>query len=324
MTHLEAAKGRRPRTLETYRLALVRLQEFLAGTPLVAATPAELEAFAGIWLHKRGVVARSRKPYVSAVRGFYAWLQRRGHVRGNTAAELPHPKTGRPLPAALSLANAERLMWGPDLGTFAGLRDAAMLALLMGCGMRVSGLVALNEGDLRTLELGGKPRMVIRLTEKGERQRDLPLPREAEMLLRVYLDHEELQRFDRDVVDGKGRPDKVLFVNTRNTRVRPDQYRGEAVRMARFSVWRLVQRYGKRLGIPERELHPHAFRHLVGVQLAEGEEDLLVRQELLGHSDPKSTSIYTSMAMARKARVLDRSGPLAQMKTPVSELLKRL
>jgi site-specific recombinase XerD len=144
------------------------------------------------------------------------------------------------------------------------------------------------------------------------------------MLLRVYLDHEGLRAFDRDVVDGKGRADKVLFVNTNNHSVPPDQYRGEAVRMRRHNVWRMVQRYGRRVDIPERELHPHAFRHLVGVQLAEAEEDLLVRQELLGHSDPKSTSIYTAMAMVRKARVLDRAGPLSQMKTPVSELLKRL
>lgn len=324
MTHLGAAKGRRPRTLETYRLALVRLQEFLAGKPLALADGAELEAFAGIWLHKRGVVARSRKPYVSAVRGFYAWLHRRGHARGNAAAELPHPKTGRPLPAALGLAHAEKLMWAPDLGTFAGMRDAAMLALLMGCGMRVSGLVALNEGDLRNMDLGGKLRMVVRLTEKGEKQRDLPVPREAEMLLRVYLDHEELKGFDRDVVDRRGHPDKVLFVNTNNHSVPLDQYRGEAVRMRRHSVWRLVQRYGRKVGIPPRELHPHAFRHLVGVQLAEAEEDLLVRQELLGHADPKSTEIYTALAMVRKARVLDRAGPLSQMKTPVTELLKRL
>lgn len=324
MTHLGAAKGRRPRTLETYGLALTRLREFLAGKPLVLAEPAELEAFAGMWLHKRGVVARSRKPYVSAVRGFFGWLHRRGHVRRNAAAELPHPKTGRPLPSALSLVHAEKLMWAPDLGTFAGMRDAAMLSLLMGCGMRVSGLVALNEGDLRTMDLGGKPRLIVRLTEKGEKQRDLPVPREAEMLLRVYLDHEELKGFERDVVDGKGRPDKLLFVNTRNTRVPADQWRGEAVRMGRKSVWRLIQRYGTRLGIPERELHPHAFRHLVGVQLAEGEEDLLVRQDILGHIDPKSTEIYTALAMGRKARVLDRAGPLGQMKTPVTELLKRM
>lgn len=144
------------------------------------------------------------------------------------------------------------------------------------------------------------------------------------MLLRVYLDHEELKRFDRDVVDAKGRPDKLLFVNTVNTSVAPHEWRGERCRLGRKSVWKLIQVYGERAGVPAAERHPHAFRHLVGVQLAEAEVDLIMRQELLGHSDPKSTAVYTSMAMARKARTLDRAGPLGQIKTPVSELLKRM
>lgn len=321
---LGASKGRRPRTLEAYRMALVKLQEFLEGSALVDTTPIELETFCGVWLHKRGVVARSRKPYVSAVRGFYTWAQRRGLIKRNPAAELSHPKVASPLPTALSLASAEKLMWAPDLSTFIGLRDAAMISMLVGCGMRVSGLVGLNETDLRTIEIDGKPRLAVHVVEKGDKERALPLPREAEMLLRVYLDHEDLKTINRDVLDRKGRPDKVLFVNSRNTRVPPHEWRGEAVRLKRQSVWRAIQRYGEAAGVPAAERHPHAFRHLFGVELAEEEVDLLTRQDLMGHSDPKHTAIYTSMSMRRRTRVIDESGPLAKLKTPVSELLRRL
>lgn len=324
LQHLQAARGRRARTAEAYRLALERLCEFLEGKPLAQVEPIELETFAGIWLHKRGVVAQSRKPYVSAVRGFYAWMRSRGLVRSNAAAALNHPKTGKPLPQALSLASAEKMMWAPDLNTFVGIRDAAMLAMLVGCGVRASGLVSLNLEDLRPEQIDGVTRLVLRVTEKGGRERELPLPREAEMLVRVYLDHDELQGLDRNVVDERGRPARVLFVNTRNTAVPEHEHRGEALRLTRQSVWRMIQRYGEKAGVPQAERHPHAFRHLFGVELAEDDVDLLVRQKLMGHADPKSTGIYSDLAMRKKAKVMDRNAPLAKLKTPVSELLKRL
>ena len=323
LQHLEAARGRRRRTLEAYRLALERLSAFLDVKPLLQATPDELEAFAGVWLHKQGVVARSRKPYISALRGFYAWACKGGHVRRDPAAQLQHPMTAKPLPRAMSLASAEKLMWAPDLGTFIGVRDAAMLALLL-CGARVSGVVGLNEGDLRSADVDGSVRMVLHLMEKGGKERVLPISREADMMLRVYLEHEELKAMDRDVKGRTGHPDKVLFVSTRNSAVPPHEYRGEATRLRRKSLWRIVQRYGRRLAIPAEELHPHAFRHLFGTELAEGEVDLLLRQELMGHEDPKSTRIYTSMAIKRKTKAMDAAAPLAKIKSPMSALLERM
>jgi site-specific recombinase XerD len=320
LSYLQGARGRQPRTLEAYRAALLRLCEFMDGTPLLQASPLELETFTGIWLHKRGVIARSRKPYVSAVRGFFAWARRRGQLRTDPAEELRQPKTGRTIPDALSLANAERLMWAPDLATFLGLRDAAILGLLIGCGLRVSGVVSLNVSDVRNAGVEGQTRLVIKVTEKGERQRLVPVPREAEMLLRIYLDHEELQGVDRALEDG----DQVLFINARNTRVPLHEYRGEAVRLSRQAVWRMIQRYGRAQGIPEAELHPHAIRHLFGTELSEDAVDLILRQELMGHADPKSTAIYDSMAMRRKVRSLDAAGPLAKIKSPASALLAKL
>lgn len=323
LEHLGSSRGRRPRTLEAYRLALERLSRFLEGVPLLKASADELEAFTGIWLHKQGVVARSRQPYISAVRGFYAWAHKRRLLQANTGAGLQHPKTGKPLPRALSLANAERLMFAPDLSTFVGIRDAAMLALLL-CGARVSGLVQMNEGDLRNAEISGQVRLVAHLVEKGERERALPLSREADMVLRVYLDHEQLKGMDRNVKGRNGQPDRVLFVSTRNTQVPAHEHRGEATRLARQSVWRVVQGYGEKLGIEPEQLHPHAFRHLFGTELAEDEVDLLMRQDLMGHADPKSTSIYTAMSMRRKLKAMDDASPLSKIKSPMSLLLKRV
>ena len=324
--YLSMAKGRSPRTLEVYRLALSRLKEFLGPQrSILTADGSELEAFCGLWLHKRGVVAHSRKPYISAVRMFFLWAKSRGALpAGNPAAELEHPKAGRRLPRAMSLASAERLMWGPDLSTFLGIRDAAILSVLMGCGLRVSGLVGLNEGDLQTVVMDGAPRMILLTEEKGNRMRRVPVPREAEALLRVYLAHEELAAIDRSVKGKRGQPDKVLFVNTKHPTLPEHEHVGEARRLKRKGVHDLIQRHGIKQGIPIEELHPHAMRHLYGTELTEDDVPTITTQGLMGHADPKSTAVYVELSMRKKMRTVDQHAPLAKMRTPISEFLKRM
>lgn len=324
--YLVLARGRSPRTVEVYRLALARLQEFMGTRSILEADGSELEAYTGLWLHKRGIVARSRKPYISAVRMFFAWAEAKQLLPGRTqpAQALVHPKTGHKLPRAMTLANAERLMWAPDLSTFVGLRDAAMMALLLGSGLRVSGLVAANEGDLVPAELDGKPRLLLRVTEKGDKDRLVPVPREADALLRVYLGHEELAAIDRDTTNRQGKPDRVLFVNTKHPWLPEHEHRGEARRLTRKGVWGVIQRHGLRAGIPEPELHPHAMRHLFGTELLEDDTPTITAQELMGHADPKSTAIYVTLAMRKKIRVVDQAGTLGKLRTPISEFLKRM
>lgn len=324
MEYMRMNQNRSPRTLEAYSLAMARLIEFMQGRPILEATGDELDMFCGLWLHKKGVVARSRKPYISAVRGFFQWCRERGLIDGNVAQALEHPRTGRSLPNVITLANAERLMCAPDLGTFKGIRDSAILHVLLGAGLRVSGLVALNEGDLYRDTLNGRSRMYLRTLEKGDKERLVPLPREAEAILLVYLGHEELADIDRDTVNRKGRADKVLFVSTRNSTVAEHAYRGEERRLSRQSVHDIVQGYGLPLGIPAQQLHPHAMRHLFGTELTEGDVPTISVQNLMGHADPKSTAIYTELSIRKKSRIVDEHSPLAKMRTPVSELLKRL
>lgn len=327
LDYLGMTRGRSPRTLEIYALALRRLKEFLGQEKrLLDADGMELEAFCGLWLHRKGVVAASRKPYVAAVRGFYAWAAARGvlPVGESPAKDLDPPKAGRKLPRTMSLASAERLMWAPDLGTFVGIRDASILALLMGCGLRVSGLVGLNVGDLKAVQVDGKPRLVLEVTEKGDKMRRVPLPREADALLRVYMAHEDLAAMDRSVTNARGRPDKVLFVNTKHPTLQEHEHVGESRRLTRRAVHDMIQRYGRRVGIPEEELHPHAMRHLFGTELTESDVPTITTQGLMGHADPKSTELYVHLAQRKQMQVVDQHAPLAKIKTPVGEFLKRM
>ncbi|TCS35842.1 integrase/recombinase XerC/integrase/recombinase XerD [Paucimonas lemoignei] len=312
--------GAKPRTAEAYQAALERLVEFLEGRDLEDASIDDVELFGGLWLHKQGVNAISRRPYVAAVREFYKWLAGAGRIKTNPAADLRYPKGGRRLPSMITLGNAEKLMWAPDFSTFAGVRDAAILSLLLGCGLRREGVANLNESNLVQTEHQGDKRYILRVMEKGEKERILPVPREADMVLRLYLEHEDLQAIDRTLESG----DKVLFVSLGNKMVPPHEYIGENRRMAPKAIWEIVKKHGKAAGIPDAQLHPHALRHLYGTELLESDVDQHIRQELMGHADPRSTEVYTHLAMRKKMTEADRANPFAKIRTPVGELISKL
>lgn len=314
-------KNRSARTIEVYGLGLRRLEEFFGERDPLSATHDELVLWSGKWLHDRGLKdPLSRKTHVAACREFYRWAWSRGHIKQNPAETLSHARVGRRLPAVMTLEAAERLMWAPDYSTFLGVRDAAMLGLLIGCGLRVSGLVGLNESNLITEVIDGQPRLVLQVKEKGEKERRIPVPVQADLLLRLYLEHPELSDIDRTLSDG----DRVLFVSTRNRNVPVHEYRGGSRRISRKAVVEIIKRLGKVAGIDGKVLHPHAMRHLYGTELAEEDVPTNTASKLLGHSDPKSTQIYEHLAMRKMTRVTDKANPLAKVRTPVSDLIARL
>lgn len=320
-------KGRARGTVDKYRGYMQRLEKHYAGRSLLELQDYEIRLWAGDICAKSGLAGQSRRAVVSALRGFYSWAVRARELQESPAADLEYPHAPRVLPLPIDLANAERLMWAPDLGTFKGLRDAALFSLLVGCGARLSGLVRLNQEDLLATGSGKDQRILIRLKEKGDRERRAPVPRDAELLLSAYLGHPDLEQIDRRieiVEEGRKRTGRVLFVSTGNRRIAPSDYKGERRRLTARGVQYLILFYGRKQGIPEDQLHPHAMRHLFGAQLAESEPDQLMRQILLGHADPRSTELYSHVAYGRLIASSDKSNPLARMNTPASELLKAL
>ncbi len=316
-------RGRSERTAQVYRLALTRLHEFLEEQkrPWLEATHDDLLVFTGIWLHRKGLKdPLSRRPMVSAVREFYRWAATRQLVANSPAAALPYPRAGRKLPRVMTLASAEKLMWAPDFATFEGVRDGAILALLIGCGLRVTGLVSLNQGQILSEVIDKRPRLVLNVIEKGNKQRRLPVPDQADLLLRLYLEHPDLKEIDRLLPNG----DQVLFVSVRNRLVPEHEYRGENRRLRRNAILDMIKKYGKQHGISPEQLHPHAVRHLYGTELREEEVDLITRQRLMGHADPKTTEIYDHLAMRKVTRDVDRGNPLAKIRTPATDLLRQL
>lgn len=319
LEYRELNKGQSASTMANYRATLLHFGEWLAREKLspTDVDPATLQRYTGEVLHRKGLSPNSRRIAVSALRGYYRHLAKKELVRRNPADELPYPTLGRKLPVPISLRDAEKLMAQPDLDTFKGVRDLAILAVLVGIGPRISGVANLNEGDLIfTQRDSGLEDLTILLREKGKHERLMPAPEETRLALRAYLGHEGLDTIDRDLPSG----DRVLFVNIYNSAVPAHEHRGENRRMGKGSMQDMIKDYGRTAEVDPKFLHPHAMRHLYGAELAESETDLLVRQKLLGHTDPKSTAIYSHIAMRKLRKAATEANPMRRMKTPLTGL----
>lgn len=328
---LQHNRGRRPGTVDKYAGHLLRLGTWCREPPAdpklapstdnpLELTRADLDLFAGLYAHQRGLSPRARRPLVSAVRGFFAWCESNGHVAKSPAASLAQPKAGLRMPRAIDLRQAERLLMAPGIEDLAGYRDTAILAMFAGVGCRVSGLVAMNESALLWTHDDAGPQLNVRLCEKGKKERLVPAPREVAMMLRAYLDHPDLLPIDRTLPDG----DRVLFVSLKAPSVPAHEYHGERRRLTARSVARRIERHAKAVGVPREMAHPHALRHLYGAELAEDDVDLLTRQALLGHVDPKTTEIYTQLAQRKLRATVDKANPVSKMRGPLLDTLRQL
>ncbi len=318
---LSLNKGRSEATIIKYRGYLDCFNGFLDGKNIGDVDLGLLESFSGKFLFDRGLSSRSRSAAVSAIRNFFSWAKLKGFVKSDPSSSLSHPSIGRRLPRSISLQDAEKLLREADLDTFAGVRDAAMMSLLIGCGMRVSGMCDLNQSSLIfTADETGRERLVVRAKEKGSKERLIPAPIEVLLLLRAYLGHEQLESIDRLLPNG----DQVLFVSIRNRFVPEHEYRGENRRFAPRSVNDMLAKYAKQSGVSVAFAHPHALRHLYGTELLESDVNILNAQALMGHENADTTAIYAHTAMRKLSAEVDRANPLGKIRTPVSDLVAHL
>lgn len=322
LTWMRHNQGRAPGTLGKYQKYVEGLAAWLdkRGLALAQADKAVLEEFTGPHLHTEGVTPRSRKPWIAAIRMFYRWAWEHGQLPADPAESLKHPKVGEKLPRGMTLSNAQKLLVQPDLATFLGVRDSAILHLFLGTGIRLAGLINLNEEDLFFNHWQDEDLMFIRVTEKGDKERMVPVPDEVRVMLHAYLGHPELEAINRELPSGQ----HVLFVSTMNRLVPEHEYYGEERRISRKSVQEMIERYAHQAGIPRDQAHPHALRHTYGTELAESDVALLKMQALMGHADANSTRIYTHVAMRSLAKSVDKANPLAKIKTPATDLARKL
>lgn len=283
LAYLNGERRVSPHTMASYARDLRQFLHFAAvhfgEPPSVAAfprlAPADLRAFLAA---RRGTGAGSRSlaRQLAGLRSFARFMERNGHGQVLAFAALRPPKIQRGLPKPLRADAACQLVQldaraGEDQPPWILARDAAVLALLYGAGLRISEALAIKRGEA---PVGGRD--VLTVTGKGQKTRSVPVIAPVQNAIEAYL----------TLCPYPLSPEKPLFVGAKGGPL--------GARIIQLAVARLRGA----LGLPESAT-PHALRHSFATHLLGRGGDLRTIQELLGHASLSTTQIYTAVDSAR-------------------------
>lgn len=291
LEHVRVEKRLAARTVTLYSLDLARLLDNAtkAGIPLARVQNAHVRRWVA-QMHGAGRSPRGIALILSGWRGFYAWMGREGLVASNPVLDVRAPKAGKPLPKALSVDDSVQLaeFTHEDDDPWLEARDAAMVELLYGCGLRVGELVGLDvQASAQSrgwIDLDGAEAHVL---GKGSKRRSVPVGRKALEALRQWI-----------AVRGEQPAQPALFVGRHGTRLTAQ------------SIWQRLKRRSRLAGLAT-PVHPHMLRHSFASHVLQSSGDLRAVQELLGHANIGTTQVYTRLDFQHLAKAYDAAHPRA-------------
>lgn len=296
LSHLGGERRMAPLTLEAYARDLRQFFTFLAERTGASVELADLAALgqadARAFLASRreaGAGSRSLLRGLAGIRSFLRFLEREGHGKISAFDAVRTPKTARRLPKALSVGEARDLAdvesrEGEARAPWVLARDAAVLSLLYGCGLRISEALGLTRADAP----GGR-RDTVTVRGKGGKTRSAPVIEPVRRAIEEYL----------ELCPYQLAPDGPLFVGVRGGPLSP-----RIIQLA-------VERMRGALGLPDTAT-PHALRHSFATHLLGRGGDLRSIQELLGHASLSTTQIYTSIDTKRLLSAYQSAHPRAR------------
>ncbi len=279
LAHLAFEKRLSSETQKAYLSDLRLFMKWAQPSANSEATPSEdiwktstLRAFLKS-LTELGAAPTSQSRYLSALRAYCRFLVDEGELENDPTAVLRPPKQQRYRPEALSRKEMNALYADLEIamtqGRHLAARDACLVDLLYGLGLRISEAVGLTLDRLRFDE------GVALIDGKGGKQRQVPLGGQVIKTIKHFLGEERLSlqpKQDMILLNRFGRP------------------------LSRVGAWKILQGLCRHADI---DLHsPHAFRHAFATHLIEGGADLRSVQEMLGHADISTTQIYTHLDQA--------------------------
>ena len=296
LSHLAGERRMARLTLEAYARDLRQFIDFIGvRTGAVIGLPdlhGLAQADARAFLASRrdtGAGSRSLLRGLAGIRSFLRFLEREGHAKIAAFDAVRTPKTARRLPKALSVGEARDLA---DAGSRDGearapwvlARDAAVLSLLYGCGLRISEALSLTRADAPT---GRRDTLTVR--GKGGKTRSAPVIEPVRRAIESYL----------ELCPYQLAPEGPLFVGARGGPLSP-----RIIQLA-------VERMRGALGLPDTAT-PHALRHSFATHLLGRGGDLRSIQELLGHASLSTTQIYTAIDTKRLLSAYQSAHPRAR------------
>jgi len=258
-------------------------------------------------MHSGGRSGRGIALILSGWRGFYTWLGRQGLVASNPVQDVRSPKAPKPLPKALGVDDAVQFAnFESDDNAWLEARDAAVVELLYGSGLRVGELVGLDvvagkdaKGwiDLQAAE--------AHVLGKGSKRRTVPVGKTALEALARWLD----LRGPSGTASAAPVPAALadasvaLFTGRNGTRLTAQ------------SIWQRLKRRSQLAGL-NTPVHPHMLRHSFASHVLQSSGDLRAVQELLGHANITTTQVYTRLDFQHLAKAYDAAHPRARLRGP--------
>jgi integrase/recombinase XerC len=281
-----------PNTLDAYERDSRQFLSFLTGhlggpariADVHTLRTADLRAFLA-FRRRQGAGARSLGRHLAGLRSFLRYLERQGLVNAAAAGAIRAPKQPKSLPKPLTDRQAVAVVAAETQlhdEPWIAARDAAVLTLLYGCGLRISEALGLRPADAQPGDT------VLRVTGKGGKTRIVPL-------LPLVIEAVETYRTLCPYVLASDDP---MFRGARGGPLQP------------AIIQRGMQKLRGAFGLPDTAT-PHALRHSFATHLLSGGGDLRTIQELLGHASLSTTQIYTGVDSARLLDVYDRAHPRA-------------
>ncbi|AWM10659.1 MULTISPECIES: tyrosine recombinase XerC [Bradyrhizobium] len=294
LLHLGAERRLSPKTLEAYGRDLRQCLDFLCshwGERVTLERFAALEAtdVRAFMAMRRAddIAGRSLMRALAGLRSFGRFLEREGKGKVGALSAIRAPKVAKTLPKPLPMASAKRLAdaderAGEDRETWILARDAAVMALLYGSGLRISEALGLKRREVPRPGEGD----VLIVTGKGNKTRMVPV---LQNVLRLVQDYVAMCPYP---LPAEG----PIFVGARGGPLSP-----RIIQLA-------MERLRGALGLPDSAT-PHALRHSFATHLLSRGGDLRAIQELLGHSSLSTTQIYTGIDSERLLEVYASAHP---------------
>lgn len=222
------------------------------------------------YISELGMSVHSQARIISGIKSFFKYLHFEGDIDKDPSELIEAPKLGRKLPDTLDFPEIEELLAEIDLSKPEGQRNRAMLETLYSSGLRVSELTHLKLSNI--LEDVG----FLRVIGKGNKERLVPIGREALKHINLYIDH---YRCHLDIKPGN---EGYVFLNRRGAK------------LTRVMIFTIIKKLAEAIGL-KKKISPHTFRHSFATHLIEGGADLRAVQEMLGHESITTTEIYTHL-----------------------------
>jgi integrase/recombinase XerC len=306
LEYVRVEKRLAARTVELYALDLLKLQNYAqqAQVELLAVRNPHIRRWVA-HMHSGGRSGRGIALILSGWRGFYTWLGRQGLVDSNPVQDVRSPKAPKPLPKALGVDDAVQFAdFQSDDDPWLEARDAAMVELLYGSGLRVSELTGLDVQASSTargwVDMQAAEAHVL---GKGSKRRTVPVGKTAMQALERWL------TLRGPMGTATGGPVHVSQENAARA-----LFTGRnGTRLTAQSVWQRLKRRSLQSGI-STPVHPHMLRHSFASHVLQSSGDLRAVQELLGHANITTTQVYTRLDFQHLAKAYDLAHPRARVK----------